>query len=143
VKETDKMKTKLLVSAVAVLALSPPALYAGGFGNGFGQAALNGLVSGTVQAAINRPPPQPQTVVVEKRVIVHDHTTVVRDPRPTKKVAKADATAAPTVAPVLVAPTPAQQQVLTAPVTPMPVTIVAATPVPTPNDRPTRSDASN
>jgi hypothetical protein len=51
VKETDKMKRKLVVPAVAaVLALSPPALYAGGFGNSFGQAALNGLVSGTVQA---------------------------------------------------------------------------------------------
>jgi len=131
------MKSKLLFPAVAVLASSPTALYAG---NGFGQAALNGLISGTVQAAVNQRQPPPQTVVVEKRVIVHDHTTVVHDQMPAKKTVKADAKAAPTLAPV--APTPVPQ-VVTASVTPVPVTIVAATPVPTPNDRPTRSDASN
>jgi|ERR1700722_11463686 len=130
------MKRKLVVPIVAVLALSPAALYAGGFG----QAALNGFVSGTVQAVLNRPQPQPQTVVVEKKVIVHDHTTVVHDQKPAKKTVKVDAKTAPTVAPV--APTPVPQ-VVTASVTPVPVTIVAATPVPTPNDRPNKSDASN
>jgi hypothetical protein len=59
VKETDKIKSKLLFPAVAVLALSPPALYAG---NGYGQAAVNGLISGTIQAPLNQR--QPQTVVV-------------------------------------------------------------------------------
>ncbi|HXM04222.1 MAG TPA: hypothetical protein VN939_16550 [Chthoniobacterales bacterium] len=45
------MKSKLLFPAVAVLASSPTALYAG---NGHGQAAVNGLISGTSQAALNQ-----------------------------------------------------------------------------------------
>ena len=81
VKETDKIKSKLLFPAVAVLASSPPALYAG---NGYGQAAVNGLVSG--QAASNQR--QPQTVVVEKRMTVHDRT-VVHDQNAEKPAKKA------------------------------------------------------
>jgi hypothetical protein len=62
------VKNKLVLAAVAVLALSPPALYAG---NGYGQAVVQGLISGGIQAALNHAQP----VVVEKRtvVVVHDH----------------------------------------------------------------------
>jgi hypothetical protein len=81
VKDTDKIKSKLLFPAVAVLASSPPALYAG---NGYGQAAVNGLISG--QAALNRR--QPQTVVVEKRMADHDRT-VVHDQNAEKPAKKA------------------------------------------------------
>jgi hypothetical protein len=83
VKETDKIKSKLLFPAVAVLASSPPALYAG---NGYGQAAVNGPISGTIQAALNQR--QPQTVVVEKRIAVHDRT-VVHDQNAEKPAKKA------------------------------------------------------
>jgi hypothetical protein len=136
------MKSKLVFAAVAVLALSPPVLYAG---NGYGQAALNGLISGTIQAAMNQR--QPQTVVVEKRVVVHDRT-VVHDQKPaaTKKTVKTAPIVAPMVPVAPVQPAPQQTQVVTAPVmpvTPVPVIVVQATPVPTPNDRPTKSDASD
>ncbi len=133
------MKSKLVFAAVAALALLPPALYAG---DGFGQAALNGLISGTVQAAMNQR--QPQTVVVEKRVAVHDRS-VVHDQKPaaTKKAVKTAPIVAPMVPVAPVQPAPRQTQVVTAPVTPVPVVVVQPTPVPTQNDRPTKSDASD
>jgi hypothetical protein len=139
---TNKMKNKLIFAAVAVLALSPPALYAG---NGYGEAVVKGLIEGGIQAAMN-----PRTVVVEKRVVVHDRQVVHDQKATTKKAAvkttkvdpaKVDPKAAPSVAPAPVAPAPVTpisapvvEQPKAAPQTPVPVVVVAPTPVPVPTE---------
>jgi hypothetical protein len=134
------MKIELIFGTImAVLALSPPVVFAD---SGYGNAVVSGLISGIISANAQ---PRQQTAVVEKRVVVHDRTVVhERNAAPTHKATNSKVKAEATVAPVpvtqpkVVTATPVVQP---ATVTPMPVTIVAATPVPTPNDRPTKSQA--